>query len=560
MIRTPQFASRDGYVIVVVLIVVVILSLAAYTFTDLMASEYRAAVRTRDGAQSRAYAVSGIHYTAATLADPATLTSQLGGNPTLGGAFHDTSNGITVFENAADPLRSGRFALVAVTPDGNGGFTQTFGAVIDEGGKLNINALIVLDSKGTLLHDALMKFPNMTEEIADAIVDWVDSDDTPRANGAETSHYGSLAQGYKAKNGPLNSLDELLLVRGVTPDLLFGNDRNRNGVADDYEGQQFSRGWADYLTVYGRELNLDTSGAIREYINDTELENLPGLHQRLVSKIGQEPADFLLAYRLFSSTVIQPVNINLRFSPTTDGGGQQTQTQTQTQPKQQPRFTVVKKDQSGGSQQPTTRPATAAELSEAVKTALSAETIQMRGKRPGSYMDLRYASITLPKPQGAQPNDPTPVYASSWSDPARFNEVLPLLMNYTTTTTRVELTPRLNVNTAPREVLLTIPGLADADVTNIVSKRSSQQAGTPATVTGAWLVTSGAITPETFKNVEKYVTGQSMIYRVHAIGYTRPDGPVARVEAVIDTNRGAPRILYYRDLSELGGITPPGGA
>src|SRR5262249_3540191 len=79
----------------------------------------------------------------------------------------------------------------------------------------------------------------------------------------------------------------------VTPELLFGNDRNRNGIADDFDGQELNRGWSDYLTVYGRELNLDSTGVIRENLNETEVENLPGIYQRLISKVGQEPADFI---------------------------------------------------------------------------------------------------------------------------------------------------------------------------------------------------------------------------------------------------------------------------
>src|SRR6185312_3329208 len=114
----------------------------------------------------------------------------------------------------------------------------------DEGGKLNINSLISLDPTGQLLHDALMQLPNMTEDIADSIVDWVDADDTARAAGAESSVYQSYPNPYKAKNGPLNSLDELLLVQGMTPYLLYGGDTNRNGVQDGAEVDA-TRGWAD---------------------------------------------------------------------------------------------------------------------------------------------------------------------------------------------------------------------------------------------------------------------------------------------------------------------------
>ncbi len=82
----------------------------------------------------------------------------------------------------------------------------------------------------------LMGLPGMTEEIADAILDYMDEDDEPREFGAERDAYASLEPPYEPKNGPLHTVEELLLVLGVTPYLLFGTDANRNGLADMHEG------------------------------------------------------------------------------------------------------------------------------------------------------------------------------------------------------------------------------------------------------------------------------------------------------------------------------------
>jgi type II secretory pathway component PulK len=130
---------------------------------------------------------------------------------------------------------------------------QTFG-LNDEAGKLNINAV-----NGT----TLARLPNMTTELAAAIVDWRDGNDEPLASGAESAYYLSLATPYRAKNAPFTTLDELLLVKGFTRQLLYGVDRNRNLIVDQGEtdsslpntssiqilGQDL--GLADYLTVYG---------------------------------------------------------------------------------------------------------------------------------------------------------------------------------------------------------------------------------------------------------------------------------------------------------------------
>jgi hypothetical protein len=39
---------------------------------------------------------------------------------------------------------------------------------------------------------------------------------------------------------------------------------------------------------------------------------------------------------------------------------------------------------------------------------------------------------------------------------------------------------------------------------------------------------------------------------VQSLGYFDAGGSTARIEAVIDTNGGRPRIIYWRDLTELG--------
>jgi hypothetical protein len=124
----------------------------------------------------------------------------------------------------------------------------------------------------------------------------------------------------------------------------------------------------------------------------------------------------------------------------------------------------------------------------------------------------------------------------------------------------VELVPRINVNTAPREVLMGIPGLSDTIADQIIATRDAQSPLDPATTSGAWLATTGAVPPALFQQVEKYITGKSSVYRIQALGYFGKDGPQARVEAVIDTNQGAPRVLSFRDLGDLDtprGFEPP---
>jgi type II secretory pathway component PulK len=59
--------------------------------------------------------------------------------------------------------------------------------------------------------------------IVDSILDWRDTDSEQRGHGAERGWYlGNM--GYEPKDGWFESIDELLLVRGVTPELFYGVD------------------------------------------------------------------------------------------------------------------------------------------------------------------------------------------------------------------------------------------------------------------------------------------------------------------------------------------------
>src|SRR5262245_26620226 len=315
-LRSSQ-TPRKGAVLLAVLVVIVLLSLAAYQFSESMLAEYKAADSYRRSAQARAAANSGLHYAAALLASADSITNNLNGNP-----YSNTSMfQAIVVADASHPRFRGMFSVVApVDDEDQGGVSQAFRyGVIDEAGKLNINALFRLDSSGSILEDRLMGLPNMTEDIANAIIDWLDEDEEPRSNGAENEYYMTLNQPYRCKNGPLDSIEELLLVKGVTPQLLFGNDRNRNGVLDPDEDDGsgvLDRGWAAYLTVHSREQNVDSTGQPRIWINDNDLN---GLQSKLSSAgIDEQMIQFILAYRRYG-----PYTQNQSGQGGTQGGGTQ---------------------------------------------------------------------------------------------------------------------------------------------------------------------------------------------------------------------------------------------
>ena len=157
--------------------------------------------------------------------------------------------------------------------------------VTDEAGKLNIN---------TATKDQLMALPYMESHIADAILDWRDGNEDPRAEGAEAGYYENLPFAYPIRNGPLKTIRELLQVKGMTKDLLYGEDTNLNGQLDytemdgelsppaDNGDDYLDEGWIAYLTCYSYEQNVDAQGQKRVNINEAD-------EQQLQSQLGLSP-------------------------------------------------------------------------------------------------------------------------------------------------------------------------------------------------------------------------------------------------------------------------------
>lgn len=139
--------------------------------------------------------------------------------------------------------------------------------IIDESGKIDINNLN--DLSGIILQALLVKTGVPDQEasaIVDSILDWKDADDLRRLNGAESDYYMSLPKPYKAKNAKLDTLEELLLVKGMKPDILFGN-AERKGIIE-------------FLTVYSNSSTINISSAPREV-----LLAVPGLTAEIVDEI-----------------------------------------------------------------------------------------------------------------------------------------------------------------------------------------------------------------------------------------------------------------------------------
>jgi hypothetical protein len=213
-----------------------------------------------NAAQATRLAESGAEYLKAFLAQtPARIQAE-------GGLVaNSTAMQALLADDQVDAFSRGRFTILAPAPQVDGLYAGIRYGLEDEGAKLNLHTLLAEGVDGDA-RNRLLALPAMTPDVADAILDWLDADLTPREFGAEDETYSNANPPYHTRNGPIASLDELLLVRGVTPELLYGLDQNRNYFIDAGEAPRgamldvdnadgsMNRGWSAYLTLSSIEL------------------------------------------------------------------------------------------------------------------------------------------------------------------------------------------------------------------------------------------------------------------------------------------------------------------
>lgn len=496
---------HDGMLLIIVLVTIVMMMLAAYTFTSLMQVELQSARVLSRRVQSKYLADSGVDYVRLFLA------TQRQDILAKGGLWDNAEmfQGVPAAVDVNDLEQMGRFSVVAPNLNDDGIPEGYRFGLVNESSKINVNALPYYDNwQPGSARQILLSLPQMTEEIADSILDWVDADDEVREFGTEGSYYRGQSPAYDVKNGPMDSLDEMLLVRDVTPELLFGLDVNRNGVLDDNEtvGTNASSleadmylGWANYITLFSKETNLNGEGLVRININGTDLDLL---RDDLKSSFNDEWTNFILQYRINGPASITP-------SPIDD--------------------TIQ----------------SAAEV-----------PIQLTGAESGKFtfasvVDLVETYVELEDQNGE------PVFLRSPINIETLGISMTTAMKSLTVYEGESIPGRINIMQAPRRTLEGIPGM-DSDLIDRIIQVREYELDDPEFLDinrnyETWLLTEFLVDVETMRSLMPFICVGGDVYQAEVIGYFGDGVGTSRAEAIIDTTVEIPKLVFWRDKTHLQG-------
>lgn len=460
--------NRNGMALIVVLGTVAFLSLIGYTMFFSVRVHTRIAENAIAQSQARYLAAAAVEKSMALVLEDE-IAEENGMLP-----WKDPS----LFEQQT--LGPGLFEVSFQDPLSETG--RSFG-LEDESAKVNLN---------TATREQLMRLPNMTDSLADCLIDWRDEDEQPSLFGAESETYLELEQPYSAKNKSLGTLRELLMVNGFDRTVLQGEDINSNGLVDANEddGEEteppddadgiLDEGILRYVTVYSADANEQSDGSPRVNLKSASAEELT----RAMQGLTREQAEAIVAWR--GQNEFQSIGNLLDV----------------TRPSQQ--------DPNNG------------------QTQEGGNRRRGRGNPPPDQQAENPAQQST-KASGEKLFKAPDI--AKWADAVTVSDekVIPGL---------------INLNTAPVEVLRTVEGLEEEDIAQIELMRGAE---TMAFKSVGDLLNVSSMNEEKFKRVVDKFTTRSNQFTVRATGVA-PSGPSRQVvEAVIERTNGQARILYWRE-------------
>ena len=373
-----------------------------------------------------------------------------------------------------------------------------------------------------------MSFANITAQMADSLLDWIDADDEPRTYGAESAWYADKALKLRPANGPLRQLHELISIRGFDERLVFGEDTNNNGwldwnendgdaqfPSDDRDGA-LDLGLAQYFTLDAFESNLDATGNRKIYLNQIDLSDL---FLQLESKFGERAAAFVAAYRLdgpvVSSSSFSEKELRQELDRTFESRLEKQLDESDEKPESRnPLRRVVKR-----------------------KGLVALDRTPLY--RIESVVDLIGSSV-ITLIDGEEK-----LLTSPWQfNGADSHELIMKLEAVLSTTEGDRTLGRIDINQAPLEVLLTIPGLARAKAEAIVAARQRQDVMANDSFRSVyWLVEKQIMDTEELRRIARFITVSGAIYSGYAAGHDLSSRSSAFIKFTLCQEGAAVRIL-----------------
>ena len=200
------FLNNRGIALLTVILIISILVAVAIEFNRSSLSAAYDAANISDGIKLTYIAKSGFYGAAALLADPINAYDTLRDN------WAKTE---TLSEYSGLLFTDGSFMTI----------------VEDEAGKIPLNKLVNGNEYNANVKEMLIRLLSQPEfgleekkinEIVDSIKDWIDADNETTGSGAETTYYNTLDMPYEAKNAPMDCIEELLMIKGITKEIFMG--------------------------------------------------------------------------------------------------------------------------------------------------------------------------------------------------------------------------------------------------------------------------------------------------------------------------------------------------
>lgn len=204
LVHHPAMPRRDerGVALLLALLVLALLVALILEFDGDARREYRDAAAFRDNFKATVLTRAAVQAARAVLQQDLLKDKQTG-------EFYDSLTDLWAFPIQQYTIGDGLLSA----------------QIEDEQGKLNLNDLAVSGVPAAkkikvLRFKRLFELLQLNPDLVDAIVDWVDTDDVPEPAGAETLYYQSLRPAYRAANGPFQTVRELKLIKGMTPEIV----------------------------------------------------------------------------------------------------------------------------------------------------------------------------------------------------------------------------------------------------------------------------------------------------------------------------------------------------